>query len=181
MIRHVLVRGKALEEFHEYWAAQLNDTHPSIAVAELMRLLVDEHLMDWDRAWTVTQKTFAYTNRSCPRRSRSGGSASGKLLPRHLGDHLRDQPPPLDGIRTYRKTISFSGGCPSSTRGSRSVRMAHLACVGSHAINGVAALLAAPRADGAPRLHAMMPEVPERDQRRDAPPLDRAEQSEARR
>src|SRR6516165_2072215 len=62
MIRLLQVRGKALDDLHLYWAAQLNDTHPSIAVAELMPLLVDEHAMEWEQAWTITQKTCGYTN-----------------------------------------------------------------------------------------------------------------------
>jgi starch phosphorylase len=62
MIRLHLMRGKRLEEFASGWSAQLNDTHPSIAVAELMRLLVDEHLMDWEQAWGITERTCGYTN-----------------------------------------------------------------------------------------------------------------------
>src|SRR4029453_1218376 len=62
MIRMHVLRKKPLEEFHSYWAAQLNDTHPSIAVAELMRLLVDEHSMEWEEAWAITQRTCGYTN-----------------------------------------------------------------------------------------------------------------------
>jgi glycogen phosphorylase len=62
MVRHHLRAGKKLETFHEKWAIQLNDTHPSIGVAELMRLLVDEHGIDWDQAWSVISRTFAYTN-----------------------------------------------------------------------------------------------------------------------
>jgi hypothetical protein len=62
MIRLHLMRGKKLDEFDSYWAAQLNDTHPSIAVAELMRLLIDEHLMGWDQAWAITERTCGYTN-----------------------------------------------------------------------------------------------------------------------
>src|SRR5918993_4207260 len=62
MIRLHLQRRQPLDEFDSCWAAQLNDTHPSIAVAELMRLLVDEHLMDWDQAWTITERTCGYTN-----------------------------------------------------------------------------------------------------------------------
>lgn len=56
-----IMRGQkiSLERFHEKFAVQLNDTHPAIAVAELMRLLVDENGMEWDKAWDVTRKTFA--------------------------------------------------------------------------------------------------------------------------
>ena len=62
MLRLHLLLGRSLENFHEKWAVQLNDTHPALAVAELMRLLIDEHLLDWDTAWHVTSHTFAYTN-----------------------------------------------------------------------------------------------------------------------
>ena len=62
MIRVHLLLERPLDKFHEKWAVQLNDTHPAIAVAELMRLLVDEHQLDWDTAWHVTRNTFAYTN-----------------------------------------------------------------------------------------------------------------------
>ena len=73
MIRIHGVFRRSLDDFASYWAVQMNDTHPSIAVAELMRLLVDEHGLDWDKAWTITQETCAYTNHtSCPRRWRSG-------------------------------------------------------------------------------------------------------------
>ena len=62
MIRIHLRQGRTLEDFHEKWTIQMNDTHPSIAVAELMRLLVDEHGMDWEQAWEITSHTLAYTN-----------------------------------------------------------------------------------------------------------------------
>src|SRR6201987_4176744 len=62
MIRLLRVRGWGLEDLHLHWAAQLNDTHPSIAIAELMRLLIDVHAMEWEQAWTITQKTCGYTN-----------------------------------------------------------------------------------------------------------------------
>ena len=62
MLRILHVQGIALERFHEKFAVQLNDTHPAVAIAELMRLLVDEHEMGWDAAWAITQQTFAYTN-----------------------------------------------------------------------------------------------------------------------
>ena len=62
MIRIFRQSGQGLEHFHEKYAVQLNDTHPALAVAELMRLLIDEHLLDWKTAWNVVSHTFAYTN-----------------------------------------------------------------------------------------------------------------------
>jgi starch phosphorylase len=144
MIRLLLIRGKPLDELHLYWAAQLNDTHPSIAVAELMRLLVDEHGMDWDQAWGITQQTCAYTNHTLLAEAleRWPLPLFAKLLPRHLEfiyeinrrflDDLRLRHPNDDQLIRRLSLIDEAGG--------KYVRMAHLASVGSHAINGVAAL-----------------------------------------
>jgi glycogen phosphorylase len=144
MIRLHLMRGKPLDEFHSYWAAQMNDTHPSIAVAELMRLLVDEHLTDWDRAWAITQRTCGYTNHTLLPEALEKWPLPlfGKLLPRHLEiiyeinrrflDELRQRYAGDDGLVQRLSIIDEAGA--------KSVRMAHLACIGSHAINGVAAL-----------------------------------------
>ncbi|HEY7189521.1 MAG TPA: glycogen/starch/alpha-glucan phosphorylase [Vicinamibacterales bacterium] len=144
MIRLHLMRGKPLDEFASYWAAQLNDTHPSIAVAELMRLLVDEHHMEWDQAWAITQKTCAYTNHTLLPEALEKWSLPlfGALLPRHLEiiyeinhrflDEVRRRFP-NDDDRVRRLSLIDESG-------PKFVRMAHLACVGSHAINGVAAL-----------------------------------------
>jgi starch phosphorylase len=144
MIRLHLMRGKTLDEFDSYWAAQLNDTHPSIAVAELMRLLVDEHLMEWDRAWAITQQTCGYTNHTLLAEAleRWPLPLFGRLLPRHLEiiyeinrrflDELRLRFPGDDALCRRLSLIDEAGD--------KYVRMAHLASVGSHAINGVAAL-----------------------------------------
>ncbi|RDH76957.1 glycogen/starch/alpha-glucan phosphorylase [Mycolicibacterium moriokaense] len=126
------------------WAIQLNDTHPSIAVAELMRLLIDDHQMSWDEAWDVTVATFAYTNHTLlPEALETWPLAMfGENLPRHLeiiyeiNDRFLDEvrarfPGDEDRVRRM-SVISEDGG--------KSVRMAHLATVGSHAVNGVAAL-----------------------------------------
>ena len=130
--------------FHEKWAVQLNDTHPAVAVAELIRLLVDEHRLGWDEAWTVTRKTFAYTNHTLLPEALEKWTVSlfGKLLPRHLEivyeinrrflDEVRKRFPG-DDARVARLSLI-------DETGPRYVRMAHLACVGSHKINGVARL-----------------------------------------
>src|SRR5215831_15878806 len=144
MIRSLLLRGKPLDELHSYWAAQLNDTHPSIAVAELMRLLVDEHAMEWDQAWAITQQTCGYTNHTLLAEAleRWPLPLFARLLPRHLdiiyeinrrflGD-LRVRYPNDDQLLRRLSLIDETGD--------KYVRMAHLASVGSHAINGVAAL-----------------------------------------
>jgi glycogen phosphorylase len=144
MIRIHVRRGKSLEKFHESFAVQLNDTHPSIGVAELMRLLVDEHQMDWDTAWQVTENTFAYTNHTLLPEALEKWPISlfGSLLPRHLEiiyeinrrflDEVRLKYP-NDASRVARMSLIDESG-------ERYVRMAYLATVGSHAINGVAEL-----------------------------------------
>jgi starch phosphorylase len=133
-----------LEKFHEKFAVQLNDTHPAIAIAELMRLLVDEALVPWADAWKVTCKTFAYTNHTLLPEAleRWPLEMFGRLLPRHLQIIYEINAQFLEEVR-----IRFLGDEARIARlslidesGERYVRMAHLACVGSHAINGVAQL-----------------------------------------
>ncbi len=144
MIRIHRTTGNSLEKFHEKFSVQLNDTHPAIAVAELMRLLVDEHQMGWDAAWNVTQHTFAYTNHTLLPEALEKWSIPlfQSILPRHLeiiyeinARHLDDVRLhyPFDTERVQRLSIIDESG-------PRYVRMAHLACVGSFAINGVAEL-----------------------------------------
>ena len=144
MLRLHAARQKPLSELDEYWAAQLNDTHPAIAVAELMRLLVDEHAMDWDKAWAITQRTCGYTNHTLLAEALEKWSVRlfGGLLPRHLEivyeinrrflDEVRLRHPGDEALVQRLSLIDETG--------ESYVRMAHLACVGSHAINGVAAL-----------------------------------------
>ena len=144
MIRIHLARGNALTDFHTAFAVQLNDTHPSIGVAELMRLLVDEHEMDWDTAWAITEKTFAYTNHTLLPEALEKWPISlfGNLLPRHLEIIYEINRRFLDQVRS-----KFPGDSARITRmslidesGERYVRMAFLATVGSHKVNGVAEL-----------------------------------------
>ncbi len=144
MLRILLHRGVPVSRFHEAYAVQLNDTHPAIGVAELMRLLVDEHLMPWDQAWDVTRKSFAYTNHTLLPEAleRWPLELFGRILPRHLEIILEINARFLNQVR-----IHFLGDESRTARmslidesGERYVRMAHLACVGSYAINGVAEL-----------------------------------------
>jgi starch phosphorylase len=142
-----LAQDRPLAELHRNFAIQLNDTHPAIAVAELMRLLVDEHSLDWDAAWHVTQNALSYTNHTLLPEALEQWSRSlfGSLLPRHLeiieeinARHLNNvrQRFPGDEGRVQRLSLfNENGGSGEAT-----VRMAHLAALGSHAINGVAAL-----------------------------------------
>lgn len=147
MIRLTL-RGKgSLEHFPDKFVAQLNDTHPAIAIAEFMRLLIDEHQMDWEQAWTLTRRSFAYTNHTLLPEALETWSVDlfESLLPRHLeiiyeiNSHFLDEVRSrfiADSARVSRMSLIDEG----SGQGLRRVRMANLACVGSMAINGVARL-----------------------------------------
>ncbi|HQU31527.1 MAG: glycogen/starch/alpha-glucan phosphorylase [Planctomycetia bacterium] len=144
MIRIHLIRGKGIETLPESFAVQLNDTHPSIAIAELMRLLVDEHLMDWDKAWQITGKMMAYTNHTLLPEALEKWPLPlfSRTLPRHLEiiyeinrrflNEVRLRNPGDDGLVARLSLIDESG--------EKYIRMAHLAAVGSHRINGVSAL-----------------------------------------
>ncbi|MGG6295334.1 glycogen/starch/alpha-glucan phosphorylase [Leptolyngbya sp. AN02str] len=144
MIRIMDRQKLPLEQFYEKFVIQLNDTHPAIAVAELMRLLIDEHSFEWDQAWSIVRRTFAYTNHTLLPEAleRWPLSLFSALLPRHLEIILEINKHFLDDVR-----IRFPDDVERLQRmsiidesGERYVRMANLACVGSHAINGVAAL-----------------------------------------
>ena len=144
MMRIHLRAGRPLNKFHEKWAVQLNDTHPSIGVAELMRLLVDENAVPWDEAWETTSQTFNFTNHTLLPEAleRWPLSLFASLLPRHLEIiyeinsrflKLVRERFPHDEDRVRRMSIIEEDG-------GRFVRMAYLACVGSRHINGVAEL-----------------------------------------
>ncbi|MGO9936717.1 MAG: glycogen/starch/alpha-glucan phosphorylase [Terracidiphilus sp.] len=135
---------RPLADLHRSFAIQMNDTHPAIAVAELMRLLVDENAMDWDTAWNVTTHALSYTNHTLLPEALEQWPLGlfGSLLPRHLEiineinrrhlDVVRAKFPG-DEDRVRRLSLIDEGG-------EHHVRMAHLATVGSHAVNGVAEL-----------------------------------------
>jgi starch phosphorylase len=148
-LQHVLhimddLADASVRDLPDRFALQLNDTHPSIGVAELMRLLVDERQLSWDEAWDITVGTFGYTNHTLlPEALETWPLAMfAESLPRHLEiiyeinrrflDEVRAKFPGDDDRLRRMSLIGEDGG--------KSVRMAHLATVGSHAINGVAAL-----------------------------------------
>jgi starch phosphorylase len=144
MLRQQQQRGQPVTSFHKSFAIQLNDTHPSIGVAELMRLLLDEHQVPWERAWEITRHTFSYTNHTLLPEAleRWPVELFQHVLPRHLEIIYEINARFLNEAR-----IHFFGDESRIARlslidesGERYVRMAHLACVGSHAINGVADL-----------------------------------------
>ncbi len=144
MFRILSVQKIPVERFHEKFAAQLNDTHPAIAVAELMRLLVDEHVLPWEQAWEITRKTFAYTNHTLLPEALECWPLPlfARVLPRHLEIICEINARFLDEVRIrfYGEDDRIARMSLIDERGERYVRMAHLACVGSHAINGVAEL-----------------------------------------
>ncbi len=144
MVRIILRDVGGLACFAEKFVAQLNDTHPAIAVPELMRLLVDEHGFPWEQAWDITRRSFAYTNHTLLPEALESWPLDlfQRILPRHLEIIHEINRRFLDEVR-----IRFLDDEARAARMSliaegpvHQVRMAHLAAVGSFAINGVAAL-----------------------------------------
>ena len=149
---HTYQHGNDVSEFAARNCIQLNDTHPAIAVAELMRLLLDEFDLDWDEAWAITRKTMAYTNHTLLPEALEMWPVSmfRRLLPRlldiiyeinarHIGEISRRWPG--DNDRVARMSLIQEGGEPM-------IRMAYLAIVGSYSVNGVAELHSRLLADG---------------------------------
>lgn len=130
-------------EFHEKVAIQLNDTHPALTVAELMRSLIDLHSLEWDDAWNITTKTLGYTNHTLMPEALEtwAGSIVKKVIPRHLQIiheinrrflAMIEQKYPGDHERAAKMSIV------EPFDGDERIKMAHLAIVGSHSVNGVA-------------------------------------------
>ena len=140
----LLLQRTSIEKLADKYAVQLNDTHPALAVPELMRLLVDVHDLGWDEAWAITTRTFSYTNHTLLPEALETWPLPlfGRVLPRHLEiiyeinrrflDEVRARFPG-DDARLARMSLI-------DERGEKSVRMANLATVASHHVNGVAAL-----------------------------------------
>jgi starch phosphorylase len=144
MIRLHLLMYKSLTNFPELWTVQLNDTHPAISVAELMRLLVDEKKLSWEKAWTITTQVFCYTNHTLLPEALEKWPLSlfASVLPRHLEIIYEINRRFLDDVRLHYPgdETKLSQLSLIDEMDEKYIRMAHLACVGSQAINGVAAL-----------------------------------------
>ncbi|HEY8212275.1 MAG TPA: glycogen/starch/alpha-glucan phosphorylase [Myxococcaceae bacterium] len=144
IVRRYLKSHTDFSQFAEKVAIQMNDTHPSIAIPELMRVLIDEKRLSWDEAWNITVQVFGYTNHTLLAEALELWSVAmfERLLPRHLeliydinARHLRQVQIkyPFEPDRMRRMSLIEEGN-------EKQVRMANLAVVGSHSINGVAAL-----------------------------------------
>ena len=142
--RHFRTPSNSWNNFADKVAVQLNDTHPAIAIVELMRILVDEHAMGWDAAWAIVTKTFAYTNHTLLPEAleKWGVPLFERVLPRHLQiiydinarvmELVERRWPGDDEKKRICSLIEEGGG--------KGVRMANLAVAGAHSVNGVAAL-----------------------------------------
>jgi starch phosphorylase len=144
IVKIQVTQHRPLAELHRNFAIQMNDTHPAISVAELMRLLIDEHDMEWDAAWHVTENTLSYTNHTLMPEALEQWPLNlfGALLPRHLEiideinrRHLENVRKKFPGDEGRVQRLSLI-----NEDGDKFVRMANLAALGSHAINGVAEL-----------------------------------------
>ncbi|MDE1171981.1 MAG: glycogen/starch/alpha-glucan phosphorylase [Verrucomicrobium sp.] len=144
IIRRFKARGNFWPQFPEKVAVQLNDTHPAVAIPELMRILHDEEELPWNQAWDIVTKTFGYTNHTLLPEALEKWSLSlfSKVLPRHTEivfeinkRHLEEVEKRWPGDVARKRALSLIDEGPP-----KSIRMAHLAVVGSHSVNGVAAL-----------------------------------------
>jgi starch phosphorylase len=141
ILRRYLKRKRSFDEMPDKVQIHINETHPALAIPEMMRLLVDEHQIEWDRAWNITRKTFAYTNHTLMPEALETWPVRffETFLPRHLQivyeindrflkEVARKNPGNVDLLRRMSLIDEGHG---------RRVRMAHLALIGSHATNGV--------------------------------------------
>jgi glycogen phosphorylase len=144
ILRRYRKQRQTFDAFPDFVAIQLNDTHPAIAIAELMRLLVDDEKLGWNDAWHICERTFAYTNHTVMPEALESWPVEllGRLLPRHLE---------IIGEINHRFLKSIGARFPQESDlparlsifqegAQRRVRMAHLAIIGSHCVNGVAEL-----------------------------------------
>jgi starch phosphorylase len=144
IIKNYKKNHKDFSQFADKNALQLNDTHPTIAIPELMRVLLDEEGLSWEESWKITTNTFGYTNHTVVPEAMEEWSIDlfGRLLPRHLqiifdiNAHFLNEVKKVvkNDIATIAKLSIIREG------DTKFIRMANLAIIGSHSVNGVAAL-----------------------------------------
>ncbi|MBI3925810.1 MAG: glycogen/starch/alpha-glucan phosphorylase [Armatimonadetes bacterium] len=143
IIRRFRKSHKDWNKFPERVAIQLNDTHPTLAIPELMRLLLDEHGLDWAQGWEITRNTFGYTNHTLLPEALEKWPVSffERLLPRHLEIIYEINSRFLDEIRRrYPGELDRVRKMSIIEENPKMIRMAHVAVIGSYSVNGVAAL-----------------------------------------
>ena len=142
--RHMEQHDGEVRGLHEHVAIQLNDTHPAIAIPELMRLLVDVHGLEWEEAWSITVQTFSYTNHTLLPEALEhwGVPLMERLLPRHMQIIYMINALHLDHLRAAGKIEESEVGAVSliEENAGRKVRMGWLSFIGAHKVNGVSAL-----------------------------------------
>jgi starch phosphorylase len=144
IIRKYKINHDSFDKFAEKTAIQLNDTHPVIAIPDLMRILIDEEGLEWDQAWNITVNTFSYTNHTVVPEALEEWSESimGELLPRHLQIIYEINRRFIEHVRKYYTTDNSIISKISIIREhpGKKIRMSNLAIVGCHTVNGVAEL-----------------------------------------
>lgn len=143
IVNNYLKNHKTFDEFYEKTAIQLNDTHPSLAVAELMRILIDENSIDWEKAWEITTKTLGYTNHTLLPEALETWPLSivERVVPRHLQIIYEINSRFIEAVKErYGHDCSelISRMSIIQEGEHKQVRMANLAIIGSHSVNGVA-------------------------------------------
>lgn len=144
IIRRYKKHNKKFDKFSSKVAIQLNDTHPALAIPELMRILIDEENLTWEKAWKITNETFGYTNHTVLPEALEKWPVSllQKVLPRHLEIIYQINHNFLELVKKkYPKDMKKLGIMSIIEEGEhKNVKMANLSIVGSHSVNGVAAL-----------------------------------------
>lgn len=160
--RHLNI-SRDIESLPDTTAIQLNDTHPALAIVELMRLLVDEHHLEWEKAWTIVNKTFAYTNHTLLPEALECWPVHlvKRVIPRHLQLIYEINRRFMEDITSNHPDIDpASVSIFSDQNGdTENIRMGHLSIIGSHSVNGVAALHSELiKSRLVPQFHALWPE-----------------------